>query len=189
MFQDRHEESLELARRATELEPLSANVQTNVGWSFVGLRQYEEAVKEFRRALHIDPKAPYPLWATGMACRLLGRHEEAAASFEKAVEVTGNRQSFYIGMLGAAFAAAGRTEEARALLQELQERSRTEYVAPHHLAFIHIPLGDIDESFACLERAVSDRNCLMWWLREYPMFDPLRKDPRFPGLLARIIPA
>jgi serine/threonine protein kinase/Tfp pilus assembly protein PilF len=188
-FEDRHEESLALARRAVELEPLSANVQTNVGWSFVGLRQYEEGVKEFRRALHIDPKAPYPLWATGMACRLLGRHEEAVASFEKAVEVTGNRQSFYIGMLGAAFAAAGRTREAKALLEELQERSRGEYVAPHHIAFIHIPLGDIDESFVCLERAVSDRNCLMWWLREYPIFDPLRKDPRFPGLLAKIVPA
>lgn len=124
-----------------------------------------------------------------MACRLLGRYEEAVASFEKAIEVTGNRQSFYIGMLGAAFAAAGRTREARALLQELQERSRGEYVAPHHLAFIHIPLGDVEESFACLERAISDRNCLMWWLRGYSIFDPLRGDSRFPGLLAKIVPA
>jgi serine/threonine-protein kinase len=188
-FEGRSEESLELARRGAELEPLSANVQTNVGWAYFGARKYEDAVREFRRALHIDPRAPYPLWAAGMACRMLGRHQEAVAFFEKAVEVTGSRQSFYIGMLGAAFAAAGRTQEAKALLEELQERSRGEYVAPHHLAFIHIPLGDADQAFACLEQAVSERNCLMWWLREYPIFDPLRSDPRFPGLLAKIVPA
>ena len=188
-FENRVEESLELARRAVELEPLSANIQTNVGWAFVGARKYEDAVKEFRRALHIDPRAPYPLWALGLAYRLLERHNEAVASLEKAVEVTVKRQSFYLGMLGAAYAAAGRRPEADALLSELQARSQREYVAPHHLAFIHIPLGDIDQAFACLERAASDRNCLMWWLREYPIFDPLRSDPRFPGLLAKIVPA
>ena len=146
-------------------------------------------MREFRRALHIDPRAPYPLWATSVACRMLGRHEEAVASLEKAVEVTLNRQSFYIGMLGAAYAAAGRRPEAEALLEELQERSQREYVAPHHLAFIHIELGDVDGAFADLQRAVSERNCLMWWLREHALFDPLRSDPRFPGLLAKIVPA
>jgi serine/threonine protein kinase/Tfp pilus assembly protein PilF len=188
-FEDRHDEAIELARRATELEPLSANVQTNVGWAFIGARMYEDAVREFRRALHIDPKAPYPLWAVGVAYRMLGRPGEAVTSLEKALEVTLNRQSFYVGMLGAAYAAAGRKPEALELLEELQERSRVEYVAPQHLAFILIVLGDVDRAFAELERAVAERNCLMWWLRGSPIFDPLRSDPRFPGLLAKIVPA
>ena len=187
-WENRHAETLDLARRAAELEPLSANVQTNVGWAFVGARQFEDAVREYRRALHIDPTAPYPLWAAGLAYSLLGRHTEAVASLEKAVEVTVKRQSFYLGMLGGAYAAAGRRQDALMLLEELRQRSQREYVAPHHLAFIHIPLGDVDEAFTCLERACLERNCLMWWLRGCAIFDPLRSDPRFPALLEKIVP-
>ncbi|MGH9399129.1 MAG: protein kinase domain-containing protein [Thermoanaerobaculia bacterium] len=188
-FEGRQAEALDLARHGAQLEPLSANVQTNVGWAFFSDRRFEDAVREFRRALHIDPRAPYPLWAAGLTCRLLGRHEEAVAFLEKAVEVKVNRQSFYLGMLGAAYAAAGRKPEALALLEELTQRSRREYVAPHHLAFIHITLGDADQAFAELDRAIAERNCLMWWMRQSPMFDPLRSDPRFPAVLAKVVPA
>jgi eukaryotic-like serine/threonine-protein kinase len=187
-WEDRPAESLELARRAVDLEPLSANVQTNVGWAYVGNRQFEEAAREFRRALHIDPLAPYPLWALGVAYRLMGRHAEAVASLEKAVEVTVKRQSFYLGMLGAAYAAAGLRKRALEVLEELKGRAGREYVAPHHLAFIHIPLGDADSAFACLTRACEERNNLMWWMRRCPIFDPLREDPRFPKLLEKVVP-
>ena len=188
-FENRPEESLRLARQGAELEPFSANVQTNVGWALVGAGRLEEAVKEFRRALHIDPDAPYPLWALGLSCSLLGQHDEAGASLERVIEVTHKRQSFYVGMLGRAYAAAGRRQEALALLGELEELAKREYVAPEHLAFLHIPLGHLDEAFACLERACAERNCLMWWVREYKLFDPLRQDPRFPKLLEKIVPA
>jgi serine/threonine-protein kinase len=188
-FENRHAEALELARRSAELEPLSANVQTNVGWAFLGAGQFEDAVREFRHALHIDPRAPYPLWAVGLAYSLMGRHVDAVTSLEKAVGVTLKRQSFYLGMLGGAYAAAGRRPEALALLEELEDRSKREYVAPHHLAFIHIPLGDVERALASLERACLERNCLMWWMRGCPIFDPLRSDPRFPGLLAKFVPA
>jgi serine/threonine protein kinase/Tfp pilus assembly protein PilF len=183
----RHAESLELARKAVELEPLSANVQTNVGWAYLGNHQFEEASREFRQALHIDPLAPYPLWALGVAYRLMGRHAEAVTTLEKALEITMNRQSFYVGMLGAAYAAAGRRRQALGLLDELRERSRREYVSPHHVAFVCIPLGDFDLAFEYLMRACDERNCLMWWLGGSPIFDPLRSDPRFPKLLEKVV--
>jgi TolB-like protein/Tfp pilus assembly protein PilF len=185
----RQAEALELARHAAEIEPHSANVQTNVGWAFFGWRRFEDAVREFRRALHIDPNAPYPLWALGLTYRLLGRHAEAVVSLEKAVDVTGKRQSFYLGMLGGAYAAAGRRQDALALIEELTRRSAHEYVAPFHLAFIHIPLGNTDEALACLERGCAERNGLMWWIRNAAHFDPLRSDPRFPAVLAKVVPA
>jgi serine/threonine protein kinase/Tfp pilus assembly protein PilF len=187
-FESRAAEALELARQGARLEPHSANVQTNVGWSFFGARRFEEAVSEFRRALHIDPRAPYPLWALGLAYRTLGRHADAVTTLEKAVEVTVKRQSFYLGMLGGAYAAAGRRTEALALLAELSERSSREYVAPLHVAFIHMPLSNADEAVACLEQALTQRNNLMWWMRECAVFDDIRGDPRFPRLLERVVP-
>jgi len=188
-FSHRTSEALEMARRATELEPFSANAQTNVAWAYYGARRFEEAVAEFRRALHIDPNAPYPLWAVGLTYMQLGRHAEAIASLEKAVEVTKRRQSHYVALLGGAYAAAGRHPEALELLAELTDRSSREYIAPFHLAFLHLPMGNADDAISCLERACAERNALAWWPRSCPFYDPLRAHPRFPALLAKIVSA
>jgi eukaryotic-like serine/threonine-protein kinase len=188
-FSHRTAEALEMARRATEIEPFSANAQANVAWAYHGARQFEDAIREFRRALHIDPNAPYPLWAIGLTYMLAGRHGEAVESLEKAVAVTKSRQSHYLGLLGGAYAAAGRRPEALALLAELEERSSREYIAPFHLAFLHIPLGNADEAISCLERACADRNALGWWPTASPFYDPLRSHPRFPAVLAKIASA
>jgi serine/threonine protein kinase/tetratricopeptide (TPR) repeat protein len=188
-FTGRSSEALEMARRATEIEPFSANAQANLAWAYYGARRFEEALREFRRALHIDPNAPYPLWAIGMTCMQLGRHSEAIASLEKVVDITRRRQSHYVALLGGAYAAAGRRPEALELLAELTDRSSREYIAPFHLAFLHIPLGNADEAVSCLERACADRNALAWWPRSCPFYDPLREHPRFPALLAKIVPA
>ncbi len=188
-FRPSHEEALTMARRAAELEPLSANAQTNVAWAFYARRRFEEAVQEFRRALHIDPNAPYPLWAIAFAYLTMGRAKEAVAPLEKALEVTRRRQSHYVGLLGGAYAAAGRRPEALELLEELNARSSREYIPPFHLAFVQIPLGNADEAISCLERACADRNGLAWWPRSCPFYDPLRSHPRFQALLEKIVPA
>ncbi len=188
-FTDRTVEALEMTRRATEIEPYSPNAQANVAWAYYGARRFEEAAGEFRRALHIDPNAPYPLWALGLTCMHLGRHSEAIASLEKALEVTKRRQSHYVALLGGAYAAAGRRSEALGILEELTERSAREYIAPFHLAFLHIPMGNLDEAVSCLERACAERNALGWWPRSCPFYDPLRSHPRFPALLEKILPA
>jgi len=181
-------EAVEMARHATALEPLSANAQANVAWAFYGWRRFEEAVQEFRRALHIDPNAPYPLWAIGLSYMALGRHREAVATLEKVVEITKRKQSHYLGLLGGAHAAAGNRTEALALLGEMEEKSSREYVAPLHLAYLQIPLGNTDEAMSCLEKACEERNALTWWVRHAAFYDPIRSHPRFPAFLEKIVP-
>ncbi len=187
-FTGRSAEALEVTTRATEIEPFSANAQANVAWAHYGARRFEEAIREFRRALHMDPNAPYPLWAIGLTNMQIGRPSEAIAALEKAVEVTRRRQSHYVALLGGAYAAAGRRPEALDLLADLTDRSSREYIAPFHLAFLHVPLGNADEAISCLERACAERNALAWWPRTCPFYDPLRAHPRFPALLEKIVP-
>jgi tetratricopeptide (TPR) repeat protein len=182
------EESIAMARRATELEPLSANAQTNVGAAFHAARRFEESVREFRRALHIDPNAPYPLWLITLPLMALGRNDEAVASLERVTALTNRKQSHYLGLLGGAYAAAGNRQKALAIAAELEDLASREYVAPFHLAFLHIPMGNLDEAIACLEKACADRNALTWWVRTGPFYDPIRSHPRFPALLEKIVP-
>jgi len=188
-FVRRNEEAVAMARRATELEPFSANAQTNVAWTFYAARRFEEAVQEFRRALHIDPNAPYPLWAISLSYMALGRNTEAVASLERVAAITKRKQSHYLGLLGGAYAAAGNREQALALQREIEELASREYVAPFHRAFLHIPMGNLEEAMSCLEKACADRNALTWWLRDAPFYDPIRSHPRYAALVEKIIPA
>jgi hypothetical protein len=62
-------------------------------------------------------------------------------------------------------------------------------VAPFHVAFVHVGLGDNDAAIAALELAAEQRNALAWWVTRAPEFTPLRSDPRFEAVLRRIVPA
>ena len=188
-FLDDPVEARKHALRAREIEPLSPNIQTNVAWSHFAEGRYADAEKEQRRALELDPDALYPLWACALTLQLQGKHDEAVALNEKAVDLTSRAQTWYVGRLGGAYGAAGRRSDAMKILDELRERSSTEYVAPFHVAFVHLGLGDLDAAMSAMELAVEQRNALAWWATTAPEFVPLRAHPRFPNLLAKIVPA
>jgi len=68
----------------------------------------------------------------------------------------------------------------------LEERSARRYVDPTYRALVHHALGEHDMAFSLLELAYADRSAWMVHLKAEPMFDPLRPDPRFAELLARV---
>jgi serine/threonine-protein kinase len=177
------------AVKATELEPLSPNVYVNVAWTYFAERRFPEAERETRRGLKLDPDALYPLWACGLTLQIQRKHEEATAMFEKAVAITERGQTWYLGHLGGSYGAAGRRADALRILDELRERSSREYVAPFHVAFVHLGLKDYDAAVAALELAVEHRNALAWWPKSAAQYDPLRSHPRFESVIAKIVPA
>ena len=174
---------------AHQLEPLSPNVLANLAWTYFAERRFPEAERELRRALELEPDALYPLWAGGLTLLMLGRHEESVALLERATALTERSQTWYVGLLGWAYGAAGRRADALAVLDELRERSSREYVAPFHVAFVHMGLGDHDAAVAALDLAVDQRNALAWWPKSAAQYDLLRSHPRFEKVLAKIVPA
>jgi serine/threonine-protein kinase len=186
----RTEEALEIGLRGVELEPLSTNVHVNANWPYYFARRYDEAVEGFRKAVHVDPNSVYALWALGLACQTSGRHEEGIAALEKLIAVTDREMPWALALLGGSLAAAGRADEARKILAELEERAAREYVPPLHLAFVRAPLGETEATLGLLSRALEERNALYWaWMRWGPIFDSLRPHPGFQTLLAGIRPA
>ena len=188
-FSERPDEALEMARKGTQLEPLSPNAQTNVAWRYFSERRLAEAERNLRRALELDPDALYPLWACALVLQMHGKHEESVAMLEKAVTLTERAQTWYLGLLGGSYGAAGQRTDALRILQELLDRSTREYVAPFHVAFVHLGLGDDEAAIGALELAVEQRNALAWWPKSAPQYDRLRKNPRFENVLRKIVPA
>ncbi len=178
----RHEEALAESRRAKELDPLSINVSTSAGIHLFYARRYGEAAEQQRRTLELDPTFA-PAWrALGGAYEEQRRYAEAIESYERAHALLPTELSAK-ALLAHAFAVSGRVEEARRILAELEEASRTRYVSHYSLAAIRTGLGETERALDTLDRALQSRDLGMIWLGVAPRLDPLRGEPRFRAIL------
>lgn len=114
-----------------------------------------------------------------------GNYDDSAASFREAIANSNNAVLALAG-LGHVAALRGQPDEAREVLQELQERARTQYVSPVAMVGLQVTLGDTDAAFEGLERAHAERRGWLAYLRVEPMLDRVRADSRFQRLLERM---
>ena len=54
------------------------------------------------------------------------------------------------------------------------------------MARVYTGLGEKDKAFEWLEKGYEDRSVSFLVLKVNPVYDPLRSDPRFTGLLRRM---
>jgi serine/threonine protein kinase/Tfp pilus assembly protein PilF len=170
---------------ALDLDPDSPLTHGIVGSGLYFARRYEESLARCRRALEIDPNHIQSLFAFSVSAAELGRYGEAVEAAERAATLSG-RSAFFLGVLGFVYATAGRSEEARASLAELEERSAYEYVAPILQARILSRLGQSAAALGRLEQAFSERNSMLFTLATAQEFDALRTEPRYQALLRRL---
>src|SRR5690349_12906688 len=79
------------------------------------------------------------LLAWDVAMKPRGRYSDAIECFERAT-VLSDRVPTSIGALGRAYALAGRPQESRQLLSELDELARQRYVSPYAKVLIYLGL-------------------------------------------------
>jgi len=74
----------------------------------------------------------------------------------------------------------GRTEEAQHVLNDLLERSKQRYVPPTVIAWFYLNLGEIDQSWDWIKRALEVRDPGLVWLGvvSASLPDSIRSDPR-----------
>jgi class 3 adenylate cyclase/TolB-like protein/Tfp pilus assembly protein PilF len=181
----RLDEALDQMRRALELDPLSMAINTGLGHVLYLSRQYDAAIDQYRKALAIDPSfAPAHLWF-GRPFLQKGMYDEAIAELQQAVALS-EGSTIALAVLAHAYASAGREPEARKILEDLRERSKTRYIPSYWIALVFTGLGDVDQAMAWLERACEERSSWIVWINVEPRFDRLRTDSRFVSLLRRM---
>jgi TolB-like protein/DNA-binding winged helix-turn-helix (wHTH) protein/cytochrome c-type biogenesis protein CcmH/NrfG len=185
VFMGRTEDSLKALRRAKELDPLSPIITTQVGYPYYCARQYEAAIVEFKKALELEPNFAPALNYLARSYHSMGMVDEAMTTFHKAVEHSGGSPVMK-ARLGSAYAATGKTAEAKRILRELEDEAKTRYVAPCLIAALYVGLGDKEQAFIWLEKAFQERDVLLMTLKIESHFDPLRSDPRFQELVRRV---
>jgi tetratricopeptide (TPR) repeat protein len=181
----RFEEGLQEMRRALELDPLATIIATSYGAAYYFARDHELSVKEHRKALQFDPDfaIAHAFLAGPFVC--LERYDEAVNECLRA-KALADESIYPTAFLAYAYGMAGRTSEARELLRQLLERSKSGYISSYHIALVYCGLGELERAMEYLERAYKERDNWMVWLNVYPVFDPLRNDPRFQDIIRRV---
>ncbi|HEY0547029.1 MAG TPA: protein kinase [Pyrinomonadaceae bacterium] len=178
----RFDEAFAEVERALAIDPLTPILHHTLNWTYYYARRYEESIASTRKLISNEPQ--YGL-AHIFLCLVLwqtGEYEEAIEAGERGVALIG-RSPYTLVWLACAHAAAGRTDEAHALLTEIQAMSATRYVSPYLLAMVYCNLNDKEQAFQELERACEIRDARLVWLGVDPQLDRLRSDPRFTELL------
>lgn len=182
IIHQRNGEALVEGRRARELDPLS-NVHTTPVYELLLTRQFDQAIEAAKNLLKADQNNPDLHNLVGYVYLRTGQYPEGIAAYLEGIRLGDDSTDAQI-YLAEAYAKAGETEEARAILKQLEEGKV--YVSPTGLAIIHAALGEKDKAFALLERAYSGHDQQLIWLGIEGGYASLGSDPRFQDLMRRI---
>jgi TolB-like protein/tetratricopeptide (TPR) repeat protein len=183
--QARFDSSLDALERARGLDPLSLNVVAVTGWMHYFASRFREALPYYRHVLAVDPNHLLARWFLGEALVELGEFREGLRELGAALDLS-RRGARFVGYLGYASGRAGRPDEARALLREIEGLAGERYVPPYFPALIHAGLGDHERALDELERAWTMRDSMLRDLAVDPPWAVLHGEPRYRTLLSRL---
>jgi TolB-like protein/Tfp pilus assembly protein PilF len=170
---------------AAELEPFSAAAADNYAEALRGARKFDQAVQAHRKALQLEPNLGRQNLAK--AYIELGNYDSALAQFRGAL-AAGAPHLPRIDLLWTAYtyARAGKRDQARALLRQFTEGGEPR--RPNYLlAATYLALGDNERVFPLLESGVAERSQAAWRQLPWdPIWDPIRRDPRFVRVLRQM---
>ena len=172
---------IDLAQR---LAPLSVAIAVDAGFVSFYTGDLAGARRRLDGALLMAPEVPLAhLWLGRLAQRE-GRLEQARAEYE----ASGALKNWAPTIAAAAYVEAqrGNPPAARLALVRLDSLARYQYITPYAIALVHVALGESDEAFHWLDRAVADRAHWLVWLNRDSRWDPLRGDPRFTAIVHRV---
>jgi TolB-like protein len=180
----RFDEAIAEGKRAQELDPFSLIINADLGFDYIYARQYDKAIEQLRKTIEMDQSFYYAHRMLGEAYELKGSFPEALAEYQKARQLSDD--PIVLAMLGHAYAASGKKDEALKTLDQLTVIARQRYVSEYSRAIIYAGLGEKDQAINWLEKGYRERAQKMAFLQIEPFFDDLRSDPRFVDLVRRV---
>jgi len=135
-------------------------------------------------------KEPIIHWNKAWLAIYAGKYQQAINSLEKYFESLPNDRKFPRAQawLAIAYFHTGRANQAQQIVDSLQFLSKKSSVGSpaFHLAIIYIATSRKELALQWLEKAYTDHEVEMFWLKAEPLFTSLRDDPRFITILKKV---
>lgn len=181
----RNDEAHAEIERALRLSPAAPLLTAQLGWHYLHARRYDRAREALWRALEMDSTAWRTHFNLALVEQAAGNLAEAETRLRVPLEIAPERAEVQLAA-GQLYAATGRVEQAKEILQRLRQAAEQRYVSPYFIACLQASLGMRSQAFAFLDRAARERSEFIGYLRIDPRVDSLRTDRRFARLLRQL---
>jgi DNA-binding SARP family transcriptional activator/Flp pilus assembly protein TadD len=175
----RGDEAVRESRRGYELEPFSPHVSLTYAWQCRLARDYDCAIRQYQRTLELNSSWGFAWDGLGMSYAGKGMHDEAIRAMKRSIELSPHDAYAQVD-LAYVHAKFGEEKQSREILSHW----KGDQVEPFNVARTYVALGEADSAFAWLEKSTWAWPHLA--LRIEPALDPIRSDPRFAALSAKI---
>lgn len=174
----RREEALAMLRKATVVDPLSANAWNVLGRHLAADHQNGEARAALQRSIELKPDQTWANFLLGNLELTEGRIDVAISHFARAPE--------HFRLAGTAMFehTRGNTQASQKALDELKSKYAIGFA--FQIAQTYAWRGEKAEAFAWLDRAYDMHDAGMVRLPYDQALDNLRDEPRFAALVAKM---
>jgi tetratricopeptide (TPR) repeat protein len=183
--QGRLDDALNILLRARSTHSLWPTVPANEILVRFFRREFDSAVACGQKALELHPYLYLGRLFYGEALERSGKPSQALEQYRLAVIMSPDLP-WLRAVEAACMAKHGRRKEANAILSELIQVRKAQYVDAYFMAMLFDALGDTDQAFQELERAYREKSAALFAVRLDPRLDHLREDPRFTALVNRV---
>jgi TolB-like protein/Tfp pilus assembly protein PilF/predicted Ser/Thr protein kinase len=180
----RPKEAMAQIERVRELDPFNSLIQALYGMDLMYARRYDEAIALLRDTLKTSPNDLVALSTLRSAYHMKHMYTEALEVWKASYAARGDHEAEEALALG--FKEEGYQGALRRMAETLVARSQTAYVSPWQIGTLYTRAGKNDKALEWLEKAYQARDQNMPYLGVDPIFDTLRDDPRYQGLLRRM---
>ena len=184
MVLGRISEAREKLENSLRLNPLSIRAHRLLGLALTMEGKFDEADQRLQAARALIPDSHELAWMMAAVYLAQGRVGEGLRYARECQ--TDPPTPRMLAMLAEALAVAGETEEAREILRRVEEMSAREFVDPWAFCRLHMALGDSELAIRFLESSFEERSTLALFAAIDPALKPLRTDPRFHQIIARL---
>ncbi len=181
----RFDEALFELRRAQELDPLSLITNAILAATFYEARRYDEAIAQLHKTLELDGNFTVAHVGLARTYEAQGLNDNAFNEYLKWRTLSGDSAES-LAEMQKAYIAGGLKSFHSQRLKTLLKKAEQSHIRPTEIAAIYARLGDKEQAIQWLERAVSEHEGEVVWLKVLPEYDSLRSEARFTKLLERV---
>ena len=189
IVEGRFAEAIATLQKALVIQP-SADLYSNLGTTYFYLRRFPESATAFAEATKLDDRN-YELWGdlANAEARIPEKQSDSAAAYGKAVALAEQalrvnpRDSFVLRNLADYYSMLGDRSRSIAYLQNALSLNPDDPATRYKAAQVYAQLGDSERAVQWLVKALNAGYPSVT-VRNDPVMDKIRSDPRVQGYLA-----
>jgi len=181
----RMKEAMEEIEKARELDPLSPMIMNIMGTTNALGGRLDDAIAIYDKLIENEP-AFAPGYESRFYCFMFkGMKEKAYADLEAFHKLWKDEDRYRLG-LAQLHGWFGEREKVLLIVEELIPGVGKSQVWEMEIAGCYAILGDRDEFFKWIDKAISTKWINAQDLRYSPIYDKVREDPRFPEIFKKL---